>query len=178
VGVDDTRPLLAARFAAVEAAVRDQAEHVIGLWRSRGLEPRRLEQASETAMWQAAATQFWTPDGGSALCKITTTMTAVPRVVELMSSRGGSFLAHALAGVTYLKLAGPPEQVVRGIEDMRAGVRPLHGSLVVLDAPEAVRHSVDAWGPIDERALALMRRIKGEFDPGEICSPGRFVGGI
>jgi glycolate oxidase FAD binding subunit len=177
-GVQRAGPLLAGRFASVEAAVREQAESLITLWRSHGLDPRLLDERSEAALWQAAGTTFWTADGSSAVCKATTTMTAVPAVVELVTSRGGSLLAHALAGISYLRLAGTPERVVRAIEEVRAGVRAQRGNLVVLDAPEPVRQSLDVWGPLDERALELMRRIKAEFDPRGTCSPGRFVGGI
>ena len=177
-GVDGARPLLAGRFATVEAAVREQAESLITLWRSHGLEPHLLDERSEAALWQAAGTTFWTADDRSAVCKATTTMTAVPAVVELVTSRGGSLLAHALAGVSYVRLAGAPEQVLGAIEQVRAGVRAQRGSLVVLDAPQPVRQSVDVWGPVDARALELMRRIKAEFDPRATCSPGRFVGGI
>jgi glycolate oxidase FAD binding subunit len=52
----------------------------------------------------------------------------------------------------------------------------LQGSCVVLDAPAAVKHAVDVWGPIP--ALDLMRRVKERFDPDGLLSPGRFVGGI
>jgi glycolate oxidase FAD binding subunit len=177
-GVDGTRPLLAARFATVEAAVRDQAESLIRLWRGHGLEPHVLDAPSQAALWQAAGTTFWRAHGDAALCKATTTMTAVPAVVELVTSRGGSLLAHALAGISYLRFAGAPEEMVRVIEEVRAGVRAQRGNLVVLDAPEAVRRGVDPWGPLDEGVIQLMRRIKAEFDPRGTCSPGRFVGGI
>jgi glycolate oxidase FAD binding subunit len=178
-GAEGAQPLLAARFVTVEAAVREQADSLISLWRWHGLEPRLLDEPSEAALWQAAGTTFWTaPDDHSALCKATTTMSAVPAVVELVASRGGSLLAHALAGVSYLRLGGGPEQVARAIGEVRAGVRAQRGNLVVLDAPEPVRERVDPWGPLDERALGLMRRIKAEFDPCATCSPGRFVGGI
>jgi glycolate oxidase FAD binding subunit len=50
------------------------------------------------------------------------------------------------------------------------------GSVVVLDAPAAIKRAVDVWGPIS--ALYLMRRVKNEFDPDHRLAPGRFVGGI
>src|SRR5919204_6533150 len=82
------RPLLAARFATVDAAVSEQADGLMRLWRSHGLEPRRLDEASQAAVWQAAGTTFWATDG-SALCKATTTMSEVPALVEMVASRGG-----------------------------------------------------------------------------------------
>ena len=50
------------------------------------------------------------------------------------------------------------------------------GSAVMLRAPSEVRDRVDTWGPVP--ALALMRRVKAEFDPDHRLAPGRFVGGI
>jgi glycolate oxidase FAD binding subunit len=48
--------------------------------------------------------------------------------------------------------------------------------VVVLDAPADVKEQVDVWGPV--RGLDLMRRVKDQFDPDRVLSPGRFVGGI
>ncbi|WP_396445230.1 FAD-binding oxidoreductase [Actinomadura sp.] len=50
------------------------------------------------------------------------------------------------------------------------------GHAVVRYAPEGVRGEIDLWGPVP--ALALMRRVKDQFDPDHRLSPGRFVGGI
>jgi glycolate oxidase FAD binding subunit len=46
----------------------------------------------------------------------------------------------------------------------------------VIDAAAGVKAAVDSWGPVP--ALALMRRVKDQFDPDHRLSPGRFVGGI
>jgi glycolate dehydrogenase FAD-binding subunit len=61
---------------------------------------------------------------------------------------------------------------------MRAALLPEGGSLVVEHAPIEIRARLDVWGPVDDRALAIMRRLKAEFDPRGILSPGRFVGGL
>ncbi|MBO2459713.1 FAD-binding oxidoreductase [Actinomadura violacea] len=50
------------------------------------------------------------------------------------------------------------------------------GGAVVRYAPEEVRNEIDLWGPVP--ALALMRRVKDQFDPDHRLSPGRFVGGV
>jgi glycolate oxidase FAD binding subunit len=51
------------------------------------------------------------------------------------------------------------------------------GSLAVLRCPDEWRSRMDAWGDAGS-ALALMRRVKRQFDPAGILNPGRFVGGI
>ncbi len=65
---------------------------------------------------------------------------------------------------------------VRVVERLRAAAVRAGGHAVVLTAPPAVRRIVDMWGPVG--GLALMRRVKDQFDPDHRFAPGRFVGGI
>ena len=64
----------------------------------------------------------------------------------------------------------------RVVEWLRAEAVRAGGHAVVLTAPAPVRERVDLWGPV--AGLALMRRVKQQFDPGARFAPGRFVGGI
>ena len=64
------------------------------------------------------------------------------------------------------------------VSGLRAALAPEGGSLVVERAPRAVKDTVDVWGPIAPEPLAIMRRLKAEFDPAGILNPGRFVGGL
>jgi glycolate oxidase FAD binding subunit len=65
-----------------------------------------------------------------------------------------------------------------GLEPGSAGGEgpPARASAVVLTAPSPVRDTLDLWGPVP--ALALMRALKDQFDPGHLMAPGRFAGGI
>ena len=51
------------------------------------------------------------------------------------------------------------------------------GVLVVERRPPASGASLDSWGEVGE-AIAVMRRMKEQYDPGRVLNPGRFVGGI
>lgn len=64
------------------------------------------------------------------------------------------------------------------VSGLRAALAPEGGSLVVERAPRVVKDTVDVWGPVAPEALAIMRRLKSEFDPAGILNPGRFVGGL
>jgi len=44
----------------------------------------------------------------------------------------------------------------------------------VTDAPEALRASLDVWGPMPPE-VAWMRQIRAAFDPKAIVNPGRFI---
>ena len=61
---------------------------------------------------------------------------------------------------------------------LREGLVAEGGSLVVERAPQDFRRAAEVWGPIPETALAVMKRLKAEFDPLGILNPGRFVGGL
>jgi glycolate oxidase FAD binding subunit len=51
------------------------------------------------------------------------------------------------------------------------------GAIVFRAMPQRFRGRVDAWGE-PPPSLPLMRALKANFDPKNLCNPGRFVGGI
>jgi len=61
---------------------------------------------------------------------------------------------------------------------LRSGVESEGGSLMVERAPSELKAICEAWGSINLENMAIMRRIKTEFDPAGCLSPGRFVGGL
>lgn len=89
--------------------------------------------------------------------------------------RGSAGVATLLLG---LPADAPPEPVGSFLSGLRDALAGYDGSAVVRHAPAGVHAAVDAWGPVDPAALALMRRVKDQFDPDHRLSPGRFVGRI
>jgi glycolate oxidase FAD binding subunit len=73
--------------------------------------------------------------------------------------------------------AGQVEAVAGFVGEARERLAARQGSLVVVEAPAALKRKVDVWGPPGD-AVGLMRRVKERFDPERQLSPGRFVGGI
>jgi glycolate oxidase FAD binding subunit len=61
---------------------------------------------------------------------------------------------------------------------VRALVAEVGGSVVIARGSIELRRSVDPWGPVEPQALALMRALRDEFDPGRVLNPGRYVGGL
>jgi glycolate oxidase FAD binding subunit len=82
------------------------------------------------------------------------------------------------AGVGVLHVGAPADTTTEAVAGLLADLRTVtaEGSAVLLQAPPEVRAAVDAWGPVP--GLALMRRVKDQFDPQHRLAPGRFVGGI
>jgi glycolate oxidase FAD binding subunit len=103
------------------------------------------------------------PPGGIGM-KLSVPLSGVPSV-------GGVIRGSAGTGVLYAAAEDITE-----VEALRAQCVRLGGHAVVLTAPPPVRDILDMWGPVP--ALALMRRVKDQFDPEHRFAPGRFVGGI
>src|SRR5262245_37692398 len=61
---------------------------------------------------------------------------------------------------------------------LRRELAPEGGSVVVERAPASMKAGVDVWGPIAAEPMAIIARLKQEFDPAGILNPGRFVGGL
>jgi glycolate oxidase FAD binding subunit len=96
----------------------------------------------------------------------------------------GPVTAHAATGIIRVGLRGPDlgraEQVeafAGEVTRTRERLAARQGTLVVVEAPPALKRAVDVWGPPGD-AIELMRRVKRQFDPDRQMSPGRFVGGI
>jgi glycolate oxidase FAD binding subunit len=107
----------------------------------------------------------WPGDGIG--MKLSVPLSAVPALATGEVSVRGS----AGAGVLYASAADIGE-----VERLRAACVRSGGHAVVLTAPPPVRDILDMWGPVP--GLALMRRVKDQFDPEHRFAPGRFVGGI
>jgi len=73
--------------------------------------------------------------------------------------------------------AADAKALPRILDDIRAELWALDGTLVVQQCPPAIKESLDVWGALKD-ALPLMQEIKGKFDPARTLNPGRFVGAI
>ena len=90
-------------------------------------------------------------------------------------------LAQPGHGVVQMAVWGRPDPRRLGeefVRPLRAAVEAEGGSLVVERAPFDVKRSCEVWGSIQPEILSIMKRIKDEFDPDDVLSPGRFVGGL
>ena len=76
-------------------------------------------------------------------------------------------------GIVTVGLTACAEHAAAIVEDLRARLRADGGMVVVLRGDV----SLDRWGG-SPPAIAVMRAVKQEFDPGRLLNPGKFVGGI
>lgn len=117
---------------------------------------------------------------GDTAIKLTFVRSGLPAVLAAARAATPPVALRGSAGVGVLYGAIPgssdPAAVAGAVDALRSTCASYRGSLVVLDAPRAVKEAVDTWGPVP--GLELMRRVKDRFDPEHRLAPGRFVGGI
>ena len=94
--------------------------------------------------------------------------------VEVMGN-GPTIVAAPLSGLLWAEWrGGRPDTLLSSLRDTAAR---LQASVIVERCPTELKRSIDVFGE-PPPAFALMRRLKREFDPADILSPGRFVGGL
>jgi glycolate oxidase FAD binding subunit len=104
--------------------------------------------------------------------------------LERRSARAGlgaSIVGQAGNGVLQAALRGDVSRGVLGqdlLDPLRQELGAEGGNVVVESAPPELKAGLDVWGPVSAESLAIMKRVKQEFDPNGILNPGRFVGGL
>ncbi len=172
---------LGLRVEGFEAGVADQVGRLLALGRKAGLAGERLEGAGEAAFWRrhdAAREQ------GSLRVKLAAPPSRLADLARTwLASVVGELSPSAAVAYPTLGLAfasGEPAPAVglaAALRDVRAAIAGAGGSLVLVDAPPAVRAAVDPFGP-PPASIEIMRALKDRFDPDRRLAPGRFVGGI
>ncbi len=76
-------------------------------------------------------------------------------------------------------LGGPaePTMLIESVGTLRKAATNLNGTFIVESCDWNLKRSVDVWGP-KPAGFGVMQRVKEQFDPQRILSPGRFVGGL
>jgi glycolate oxidase FAD binding subunit len=156
-----------ARCAGVQS--RRRAELTASLMGQAGLQDVEVTDA-DAELWARQRAGQRAP--GRVLIRVATRPSALAQVLRAADAHDGTVVGRAAYGHSFI--AVDPSAATGLLSSLPPGAR-----AVLHDAPPALREAVDPWGGShDPAALELMRRVKARFDPGGVCSPGVFVGGI
>jgi glycolate oxidase FAD binding subunit len=179
-------PSLLVSISGIPKAVQAQAGDMARLAGESGSAPREIPGPERT--WAAVGDFPWVTEGSGGAGLRAAWRGGVPpadcakgmqAVQEAIKPWAEAAIAASVAhGALRGELrAETVEALTKSLTASRDALAALGGYLVVLDAPEGVRHQVDVWGPPPD-GFGVMKRLKAEFDPKGILNPGRFVGGI
>jgi glycolate oxidase FAD binding subunit len=182
--LSDEQGTLAARFEGSEAAAEEQAAEVGTLAAARGGAAKTLADDDEGAYWREAMAGPPVERASGLMVRLKVSLLPASIRPWLATARdraarlgvGGAWRAHAGHGLLDLRLTGDEAALRAIVADLRAAALAQGGSLVLTEAPPELLAMIDPWGP--SPALAIMRRVKAQFDPHGTLNPGRFVGGI
>lgn len=141
----------------------------------------QLEESND--VWNARES-LWHETQSAMVCKISVLPAQIAFVCEALNRIAASKQINWRAcmqaiglGTLRIDASGNAESLFALFENLRDEIRKLDGSLVILRCPFELKKRVDVWGDGGD-ALALLRRVKKQFDPRDILNPGRFIGGI
>lgn len=171
---------LVVRFQSVTASVKEQAARLQSVRQQLGLQGSSCSGADEAELWQKLSEQMQAAHTKADItCKIGVLPTAVATILtQLDALAPQSVMAqiHIGSGLGVLRFDSTdvkPET----IQKMRSLLVSQGGFLTILEAPVTLKQQLDVWG-YTGNALDLMCILKKQFDPQNLLSSHRFVGGI
>lgn len=169
-------PAAVVRAGGVERAVAALLDQARALARAS-----TTPMPSDPAFWQSLTDLEGAVPRGLALlvrCSVPPARLADAAAALRSATADLQLWAYADSGLLFAHLRTPTTALLPAIvQTARAAIEKLDGSLAVEAAPLQEKANIDLWGSPGD-GLALMRRIKQQFDPNRTLSPGRFVGAI
>jgi glycolate oxidase FAD binding subunit len=162
------------QFEGIPAGVEAQVEHAQSLLKRQVVEP-------DIDVWHTRE-ELWMRTEPGCICRFSVLPSQIADFCARLDRLANELhldwrvVAQAI-GIGLMRIDGKTQQLAHCMGRLRTDLEAAGGSLVILRCPDGVRNSVDMWGNAGS-AMALMQRIKQQFDPASIMNPGRFVGGI
>lgn len=164
------------RVAGGSGAVERSLREIDGASAATGASVERRDAGDDWGAWSAA----FRP--GALALRVSVMPSHVAEAVQVLDRRftgaGGRLSATVTAGVIRANLQpGRDARAGALVEAAREVAARYDGSVVVDAAPPLLKQEIDVFGPL-RSDFAIMKRLKEEFDPNRILSPGRFMGRI
>ncbi|MBE9094324.1 FAD-binding oxidoreductase [Tychonema sp. LEGE 07203] len=164
---------LIVRFQSIAASVKQQSARLREVGEKLGLQSTSCGGNDEDKLWQRLSETMWNSGTKSAIiCKIGIKPSEAVKAINELPVQDA--LIHAGSGLGVLRFETATADTLLQV---RRGCEANGGFLTVLAAPTELKQQLDVWGYTGS-AIDLMRRIKQEFDPENILSPNRLIGGI
>ncbi|MBI2886575.1 MAG: FAD-binding oxidoreductase [Chloroflexi bacterium] len=182
--------LVALELAGSSAAVERQAREAEALADELGRPLLRQEGQVGEEFWAGVrdfgfgnAEPWLTVRSAAPPAQLGTLLEATQEAVTACGIPEPALMARAGNGLLYAfwlpkdLSAAAPASWSELVGRVRAAATSLGGSTVVEVCPPALKQALDLWGPAPA-AVAIMRRLKEQFDPKGVLNPGRYLGGL
>ena len=168
-----SRYTLALGLAGTHAAVERSAADVLSLARLTGATQLK---ASDSKRVTPVFTSLGSSAGELLSCRAAVLPTQLPSLIEALSTDDSSPAMVALPTIGILRVSWPAgSDAPVALRAFHLATTQLSANATIEHCPSDLRAKFDVFGPLP-RSFDLMRRIKQQFDPNGVLSPGRFVG--
>jgi glycolate oxidase FAD binding subunit len=173
---------LAVQFESSPESITEQSRRLLDMGHAVNLQGTSLTADSEGHLWQQIQSQLWpTPTAathpGHVICKVGMLPTAIaPFLHTLNQLTSAQARINLSSGVGTIRFE-TPDIGIDVLQKLRSHCNAERGYFTVLEAPIALKQTLDVWG-YSGNAIEVMRRIKQQFDPHHRLSPHRFIGGL
>ena len=172
LGLDREGLGLAVRFDGIEASVAAQSNQLIELGKALNLKGEILTDSA--SFWQDLQDRCWQKNSErTAICKLGILPSQASAVLGSISHLQHYAQIHAASGLGILRLDRAEAHTIGQIRDRCTATG---GFLTILEAPVEIKQNLDVWG-YTGNSIEVMQRLKQQFDPNNMFSPGRFLVG-
>ncbi|WP_013321545.1 FAD-binding oxidoreductase [Gloeothece verrucosa] len=167
------------RFQGIPESITQQSNQVKMIGQELGLIDSIYREDEENPLWKRLQELITISQTESSVTAkigiIPTQMISFIRQLDQLTDEQGLGMINLGSGLGSLLLES--EAVLSQLSKLRSLLETGQGFLTVLTAPKPIKQQFEPWG-YRGNALDLMRNLKQKFDPNNILSPGRFVGGL
>ena len=177
---------LGGRPRTLERQVNDCRQHC---HQNGSVALERLDESDACTLWRKLADFGWDETADPlAVGRVSVLPTKIPDLMESLERGQGSDAmqpavisepGYGSALISWLALDGVVEddKVAGALSQAREAAHDAGGRMIIERCPLGVKAQLDVWDDVGE-PLAIMRRMKQQYDPERILNPGRFVGGL
>jgi len=136
-----------------------------------------ISEADDAASVWESICRIVSADATEVLCKATALPTRMPALIDALEAVQAPprIIAWPTVGVLYASWP-PLDDADATIRRVLEVTRDVGGSLVVERCPLDVKRRLDVFPDVSGPSFELMRRVKDQFDPQGVLSPGRYLG--
>ncbi|PSN10389.1 FAD-binding oxidoreductase [filamentous cyanobacterium CCT1] len=174
LGYGDTFALLV-RFQSIGPGVEEQVASLLSMV-GADLSASIFDGVEDEQAWATACTALFPPASEQSDAVVAKVGVLPAKAVGWLAALPEGSLArlHGGSGIGTVRWATTTAEMVK---EVRSNAEAASGYLTLLEAPLSLKKSIDVWG-YSGSALGMMKAIKTQFDPHDMLSPGRFVGGM
>ena len=187
--VPDGTRFVAVRLGGRSRTLQRQLSECTSICREQGaVAVEEVDDGTAAALWRSLADFAWDETTRPvAAARASVPPSTVSELTDALESTSTNALQPATVsqpGFGHLQIAWYSKggdvsagDVATVLSDARDAAHKAGGHLVIERCPPEVKSRLDVWDDVGG-PLAIMRRMKEQYDPGRILNPGRFAGGL